>query len=259
MKKLLLATAVVALSTPAMAFAFDPQTPDDCREFLMPHHGAQPQSTEESKECLREFERRQKIAGEEYQQWQREDAARAQREHDEEIARQQEEFRRMLEEKKAREAETNRRGLELWKERQRVEQEAIRKAQERTNELARQAAEAEETNRNAAEARVQEETQKRRLEAAREKAYLDSLSPAERRARKICRPLYAQYSRVETGMDLDQVQEIFDCNGKEDSKTEAFGSVTTFRSFGDLPRGGVVTIIFVNGKVTSKSQIGLQG
>jgi hypothetical protein len=149
-------------------------------------------------------------------------------------------------------------GLE---ERERAKQEAIRKSQERTNELAQRAAETEEMNRKAAEARVQaaearvqEEAQKRRLE----KAYLDSLSPAERRARNTCRPVYAQYNRVETGMDLDQVQEVFDCNGKEIAQTEELGSVTTFRSFGDLARGGLVIVFFVNGRVTKKSQIGLQ-
>jgi hypothetical protein len=151
--------------------------------------------------------------------------------------------------------------LELSRERESAKQEAIRKSQERTNELAQRAAEAEEINRKATEARVQaaevrvqEEAQKRRLE----KAYLDSLSPAERRARNTCRPVYAQYNRVETGMDLDQVQEVFDCNGKEVAQIEELGSVTTFRSFGDLTRGGLVIVFFVNGRVAKKSQIGLQ-
>jgi hypothetical protein len=159
------------------------------------------------------------------------------------------------------EANRKSQGPELSRESESAKQEANRKSQERTNELAQRAAEGEEMNRKAAEARIQAaearvqgETQKRRLE----KAYLDSLSPAERRARNTCRPVYAQYNRVETGMDLDQVQQVFDCNGKEVAQTEEFGSVTTFRSFGDLTKGGLVIVFFLNGRVTTKSQIGLR-
>jgi hypothetical protein len=300
MKRTPLAAAVAAFIAASVAFASDLQTRDDCLEFHTPHHRVHPSLWKKSgknasaNSSVGEKLRATSISKLKLRHTMKKLPARVS-------------IARCLKRKKGHEAGANRQGLKLSRVRERTKQEAIykpqglelsrervrakheairkpqglelsreretRKSQERTNELALRAAEAEEMNRKAAaargqaaearvqaaqvqaaEARVQEEAQKRRLE----KAYLDSLSPVERRARNTCRPVYAQYNRVETGMDLDQVQEIFDCNGKEVGKTEQFGSVATFHSFGDLTRGGLAIVFFVNGKVTTKSQIGLQ-
>jgi hypothetical protein len=278
MKRTPLAIAVAALVT-ASAFAFAVPIRDDCREFHVLHHRVMPHHRVQF--SLRKKSQKNTSASSKVgKRLRTKSISKLKLRHSGSTMKKLPASRiaRCLKRKRVHEAEANRQGQEHWKKRESAKQEAIRRSPERTNELPRQAAEAEEMNRKtaearvqaaeaarvqaaetarvqSAEARVQEDRQKRRLE----KAYLDSLSPGERRARNICRPVYAQYNRVETGMDLDRVQEIFDCNGKELSKIQESGSVTTFRSFGDLARGGMAIIFFSNGKVTSKSQIGLQG
>jgi hypothetical protein len=296
MKRTPLATVVAALiaASAMVAFASDLQTRDDCLEFHKPHHRVHlglrkksgnnaPASSSVGKKwrvkSISEHKLRhsgsttktsltrisiarclKRKKGHEAETSQHGLVLSRERERAKQGADRRSHELELSRERESAKQEANSKSQRL-EERERAKQGAIRKSQERTNELAQRAAEAEEINRKAAEARVQaaevrvqEEAQKRRLE----KAYLDSLSPAERRARNTCRPVYAQYNRVETGMDLDQVQEVFDCNGKEVAQIEELGSVTTFRSFGDLTRGGLVIVFFVNGRVAKKSQIGLQ-
>lgn len=88
------------------------------------------------------------------------------------------------------------------------------------------------------------EQRKKREEAAARRA---RLNPAT----------LAKYHRIETGMTPDEVHEIMGSWGKEQARVEAAGILTVSYSWQNQD-GANMTVMFQNGKVTSKGQFGLR-
>lgn len=68
----------------------------------------------------------------------------------------------------------------------------------------------------------------------------------------------AQYDKIETGMTYDEVKEILGGDGQSLSETEIAGQTAEMYSWSGSSLGSNCTISFGNGKVTAKSQVGLQ-
>lgn len=64
-----------------------------------------------------------------------------------------------------------------------------------------------------------------------------------------------EFSKAKTGMTIKSVSKLFGTNGSEMSRTEGFGSVITMREYKACTTFGIVTILFTNGKLETKSGI----
>ena len=64
-----------------------------------------------------------------------------------------------------------------------------------------------------------------------------------------------EFSKAKTGMTIKSVAKLFGTNGSEMSRTEGFGSVITMREYKACTTFGIVTILFTNGKLETKSGI----
>jgi hypothetical protein len=73
-----------------------------------------------------------------------------------------------------------------------------------------------------------------------------------------CRPNYVEYQQLHSGQSLTDVQAIMQCVGIEMSSSETAGIKSVIQTFGDAFNGGIVTVMLTNGKLISKSQMGLE-
>jgi hypothetical protein len=64
-----------------------------------------------------------------------------------------------------------------------------------------------------------------------------------------------EFSKAKTGMSVKAVAKIFGTNGSVMSKTEGFGSVVIIRQYKACTTFGVVTIMFTDNKLDTKSAI----
>ena len=64
-----------------------------------------------------------------------------------------------------------------------------------------------------------------------------------------------EFSKVKTGMSVKTVAKIFGTNGSVMSKTEGFGSVVVIRQYKACTTFGVVTILFTDNKLDTKSAV----
>ena len=64
-----------------------------------------------------------------------------------------------------------------------------------------------------------------------------------------------EFSKAKTGMSVKEVAKIFGTNGSVMSKTEGFGSVVIIRQYKACTTFGVVTIMFTDNKLDTKSAV----
>ncbi len=64
-----------------------------------------------------------------------------------------------------------------------------------------------------------------------------------------------EFSKAKTGMSIKAVAKLFGTNGSEMSRTEGFGTVVVIRDYKACTTFGVVTILFTDGKLETKSGI----
>lgn len=68
---------------------------------------------------------------------------------------------------------------------------------------------------------------------------------------------YSEYKRAKTGMTVSQVAKLFGTKGKQSSKSSNFGITVEIRSYNGCTQFGVVSVLFTNGRLDTKSQAGL--
>ena len=58
-------------------------------------------------------------------------------------------------------------------------------------------------------------------------------------------------------MTIRQVAQMFGTKGKQDAKSTSFGTTVEIRSYKGCTQFGVVTVLYTDGRLTTKSQAGL--
>jgi hypothetical protein len=68
---------------------------------------------------------------------------------------------------------------------------------------------------------------------------------------------YAEYKKAKTGMTVKQVAQLFGTKGKQSSRSSSFGITIEIRSYDGCTQFGVVSVLYTNGRLDTKSQAGL--
>lgn len=68
---------------------------------------------------------------------------------------------------------------------------------------------------------------------------------------------YAEYKRAKAGMTVKQVAKLFGTRGKQASKSSSFGITVEIRNYNGCTQFGVVSVLYTNGRLDTKSQAGL--
>lgn len=68
---------------------------------------------------------------------------------------------------------------------------------------------------------------------------------------------YSEYKRAKSGMTVAQVARLFGTKGKQSSKSSSFGITVEIRSYDGCTQFGVVSVLYTNGRLDTKSQAGL--
>lgn len=68
---------------------------------------------------------------------------------------------------------------------------------------------------------------------------------------------YSEYKRAKTGMTIAEVARLFGTKGKQSSKSSSFGITVEIRSYNGCTQFGVVSVLYTNGRMDTKSQAGL--
>lgn len=68
---------------------------------------------------------------------------------------------------------------------------------------------------------------------------------------------YAEYKKVKSGMTVAKVAKLFGTKGKQSAKSEAYGITVEIRTYNGCTQFGVVSVLFTNGRLDTKSQAGL--
>lgn len=68
---------------------------------------------------------------------------------------------------------------------------------------------------------------------------------------------YSEYKRAKSGMTIAQVAKLFGTKGKQSSKSSSFGITVEIRSYDGCTQFGVVSVLYTNGRLDTKSQAGL--
>lgn len=68
---------------------------------------------------------------------------------------------------------------------------------------------------------------------------------------------YSEYKRAKSGMTIAEVAKLFGTKGKQSSKSSSFGITVEIRSYDGCTQFGVVSVLYTNGRLDTKSQAGL--
>jgi hypothetical protein len=68
---------------------------------------------------------------------------------------------------------------------------------------------------------------------------------------------YSEYKRAKTGMTVKEVARLFGTKGKQSSKSSSYGITIEIRTYNGCTRFSVVSVLFTNGRLDTKSQAGL--